>query len=838
MATIYRGLNTGFFLNDIIDDDLALRNLGLNTDDLAVINGISRGDNGISKDEFKTISNLGLDAQKELFSLSRSGQNIEQLLTSGEGLDFTNRVFDLNMEFNADVDDQVRAGAIKYKFWDYSRNAIRSADISTSRISSWSSLASGTTTNQSPIVYGSQVDVIGGQIKLQSLGTTTAPSPKRYPAEVATDTITIPLNGTNTDFYVMRDIPLVAYGTFRNASFNHTVDELPITYDGGRQITPVWRIENLNDPNDFSHTFSGDSATGTSSMSLSQGYTFRDPRGRTLTRKIEFYFHPDYVKYLRLSSINMTDLPQASLTNVETLDFSFNRLETLPALYGDLTPNLVDLNIRVNPFGTANAAGVNTTLNNFFNGNTNGYMTSLQKLNLQATFSASEDIDLTYLTGLRELTWPGYYNRYNYRRMSGTVMPNVTPNIRYYYVSYHGYSKVPANVNDSSTIQTVIINWTSLNGRRDSSNNNQSNLTFANATNTLSGLYLNGGNLPVVDVSSFTQLSTYHHRYISGSGSISGKFSGGPSGSLAKLTDANFYRSSITGTLNGEFSNKPLLSTLDLRFTSLSGGLGTSEFTGSGSLANVYIQGGGFSGDNFFGNSAGSTGYTYSTTNDQTTSDSQIFNGPNISRFYAFDNRNIKGFLPNMVYATNLYYLLLRNTDLTGTIPNFAFSTNLQYLRLEGCRFTGAVPAFSAGALRYVRLENNQFQFGLPAQSLSNVYLFYAHNNSLSGDIPTWANCPRLEYLKLDGNNFTGYIQGSMASARYIKNFDVSGNDLGIAPIQDILSDMVANYQLRTRRGVTVNLLGQSTGVGETDLSEDALANLNSLRSFGWNVLI
>ena len=106
MATIYRGLNTGFFLNDIIDDDLALRNLGLNTDDLNVINGISRGDNGISKDEFKTISNLGLDAQKELFSLSRSGQNIEQLLTSGEGLDFTNRVFDLNMEFNADVDDQ------------------------------------------------------------------------------------------------------------------------------------------------------------------------------------------------------------------------------------------------------------------------------------------------------------------------------------------------------------------------------------------------------------------------------------------------------------------------------------------------------------------------------------------------------------------------------------------------------------------------------------------------------------------------------------------------------------------------------------------------------------
>jgi hypothetical protein len=844
MATIYRGLNTGFFLNDIINDNKALTNLGLNPDDLDIINGISRGADGITSTEFRTISNLTLDAQKELGSLSRSGGRIEQLLTTGNRLDFTNRVFDLNMEFNADVNDQLRAGAIKYKFYDYARNTRRSADISTSRISSWSSIGTGTVDANTPIVYGSDVEILGGKIKLDSLATTYAPAAKRYPAEVATDTVTFNVNGTDTDFYVMRDIPLVAYGTFRNASFNHKVDELPVTYNGNKQIAPVWRIENINNHNDFLHTYSGDAATGTSSVGLESGYTFRDPAGRTLTRKIEFYFHPDYVKYLRLSSINMTDLPQASLSNAETLDFSFNRLETLPALYGALTPNLKDLNLRVNTFGTANAAGVNTTLTNFFSNGAGGSMTNLETLNLQATFLTSDSIDFTYLTSLKNLYWRGYYNRYNYRRPGGTVFPDVAVDtIVNYDCSYHTSSKLPFNLHNCNTIQNLTLSWTSLNGHLDAGGNSVSALTFPRAQTSMRSISITGGSASIIDVSSMTNLTSYYHQYVYGSaGTITGKFSGGPTGSLEKLTQAGFYRSYITGNLGGEFSNKPALTYLDLRFTNFSGGLGTSEFSGSTNLSTVYIQGGNWSGhgDNFFGNTSGSTGYSYSASNDGTVSDSNVFTPTNMYRFYAFDNRNISGFLPNMTQARNLYYLLLRNTNLTGTIPNFAFSTNLQYLRLEGCRFTGQIPTFSNSSFRYIRLENNQFQFGLPTQSLSNCYLFYAHGNSLSGDIPSFANCPNLQYLKLDNNNFTGYISTSMSTARYIRNFDVSGNNLQVPHIQSILSDMLANYQLRPRRGVTVNLLGQnvSGGVGESDLSEDSLATLNNLRSFGWNILL
>ena len=843
MATIFRGLNVNFFLNDIINDREALNNIGLNADDIDVINGISRGDNGISKNELKTISGLSLDAQKELFSLSRSGQNIERLLTDSPKVDYVNRVFDLNLSYNADVDDQLRAGAIKYKFWDYGRNALRSADISTSRISSWSSLGDGVVTNDTPIIYGSQVEILGGEVKLTGLGTTVAPAQKRYPAEVPTDTITLNIDGTDQDLYVMRDIPFVAYGSFRNASFNHTVDELPITNTNGAQIRPVWRIENLNDPSDFKHTFSGSPETGQSSVGLSSGYTFRDSRGRSATRKIEFYYHPDYIKYLRLSSINMTDLPQASLTNVETLDFSFNRLETLPAFYGDLTPNLVSLNLRLNPFGTANAAGIETTLSNFFAKSGGGAMDKLEYLNLQTTFSGSENIDLTYLTSLKTLDWNAYYNRYNYRRMFGSVTPRVSQStIVSYSFANHGYDWLASQVNLADNIDYINLNWTGIKGCTTGTGSTTRTLTFPNATGTLSRIYLAGARTSVIDVSDFTDLIDYRHYYNYDFGgadrTIAGKFTGGTvSGALAKLNYVSFYSSYITGSLGGEFANKPALGTLDLRFTSLTGGLGTNEFSGSGSLANVYIQGGNWSGhnDNFFGNSQGSTGYNYSN-GDSTTSDSQVFTGTNMSRFYAFDNRNISGFLPDMSGARNLYYLLLRNTNLTGEIPNFALNTNLAYIRFEGCRFTGQIPSLNSGAIRYVRFDNNNFEFSLPEQNLRNCYLFYAPGNSISGTLPSFANCRSMQYLNLSANSITGYTSTSISTLTNLRNFDISNNSLNKAAIESIISDGIANYNARGRRGVTINMLGN--GVSENDLSEDGLANLNTLRSFGWSVLI
>ena len=841
MATIYRGLNVTFYLNDIIDDREALLNLGLNQDDLDVINGISRGNDGITKDELKTVSGLNLDAQKELFSLYRSGQSIERILTDSDKVDYTNRVFDLDMEFNADVDGQLRAGAIKYKFYDYSGGGIRTADISTSRISSWSSIGTGAVTPTTPIIYGSQVEILGGKAKIAELGTTTSPAVKKYPAEVPTDTMTLNIGGTPRNFYVMRDIPLVAYGTFRTALFDHEVDPLPVTYNNGAQIRPVWRVENLNNPNDFLHTFSGDAITGQSSVGLTGAYRFSDRNGRSLTRKVEFYYHPDYIKYLKLSGIGMTDLPQASLTNVETLDFSFNQLQTLPAYYGKLTPNLINLNISLNAFNSANAAGINLTLQNFFRRNSsNQYMDKLETLTMQATFKGNESIDFSYLTALRTLSWNGYYNQYNYRRMNGTYFPVVSSaSIENYEVSYHGFQYLPHEVNDAANLVNFTVNWTSLLGYEDSVGVKFRQLTLANSKTTLSTIQVTGGRTNVIDVKDFTNLKLYYHRHnneLGGSSSIDDKFSGGTvTGALEKLEQVNLYSTYITGQLGGQFGNKPALTTLDLRHTRLGpDGFSSTEFNGSPSLQNIYIQNGAFNTDNFFGNSVSSLNYSYPSV--ATVSDSQCLSGTDIRNFWAIDNRGIRGFLPDFSTNRNLSYLFLRNTNLTGEIPNFNLNTRLAFLRLEGSRFTGQLPRFNSAALRYIRLDENLFNSSLPEQNVRNCYLFYAQGNSILGTIPSWVNCTGIKFLNLSRNSFTGYTPTAISALTQLVDFDVSNNQLNASAIGAILSDLMANYAARTRRGVTVNLLGNN--VTQETLSAEALSNLNTLRSYGWSVLI
>jgi hypothetical protein len=125
------GLNVSFSLNDIADNREALRNIGLDIRDLDIIRGIQA--EGINSQELQLLSGLDLDQEKELYSLFYASERIENL---------SQNISDIQvpLNFNQRIDDQVRAGSIKYKFLDYSDNSIRSADISTSRVSSWSSL--------------------------------------------------------------------------------------------------------------------------------------------------------------------------------------------------------------------------------------------------------------------------------------------------------------------------------------------------------------------------------------------------------------------------------------------------------------------------------------------------------------------------------------------------------------------------------------------------------------------------------------------------------------------------------------------------------------------------
>ena len=141
----FRGLNIAFDLADIDSKSEALLNLGLDVRDLDPIRGLSDG--GVTQRELRMISGLDLDQKKEFYALSRTSATIGNLLRDM-------RDIQVGLDFNMRINNQIKAGAIKYDFIDWAApTTTKSADISTSRVSSWSS-TDNPVVSTSPIFYG------------------------------------------------------------------------------------------------------------------------------------------------------------------------------------------------------------------------------------------------------------------------------------------------------------------------------------------------------------------------------------------------------------------------------------------------------------------------------------------------------------------------------------------------------------------------------------------------------------------------------------------------------------------------------------------------------------
>ena len=100
----------------------------------------------------------------------------------------------------------------------------------------------------------------------------------------------------------------------------------------------------------------------------------------------------------------------------------------------------------------------------------------------------------------------------------------------------------------------------------------------------------------------------------------------------------------------------------------------------------------------------------------------------------------------------------------------------------------------------------------------------------MEGAIPSFADCPNLYYLILFNNKFTTYTQGSFSTLYAINYIDISGNNLTQQAVDDILADLLTNYNAVNRGRVTVNLRGNAIP------SETGQEDLEILRSKGWSV--
>ena len=108
---IYRGLNIAKGMIDVDDPVEALRNLGLNIEDLNLISGLTSVNVDIK--DFHTMANLTEDQEKVFSGMLATAQKTGQLVDTLP--DIT-----VPMNFNTIINSQLAGSAIKYNYLDFS----------------------------------------------------------------------------------------------------------------------------------------------------------------------------------------------------------------------------------------------------------------------------------------------------------------------------------------------------------------------------------------------------------------------------------------------------------------------------------------------------------------------------------------------------------------------------------------------------------------------------------------------------------------------------------------------------------------------------------------------
>ena len=804
----FRGLNVQLAMNDVDNAAQSLINLGLDQRDLALISGLASNAN-VEANELHTVSGLVVDQKKELASLARSSTTVGSLLNSlkdvGQPLDF-----------NLEIDNQINAAAIKYNYLDFSNNSNKVADISTSRVSSWSSIGSS-------IIYGGEVEVTGDNITFSSLGTSTAPIAKTFRAEVATHKLLINVNGSPKEFLAMKGIPLEWEGFFRNVDLSHAVNSVS---DSQGVVPPVWRITNKAGGQSY-NTGDATGSIGAGAVDSPAIYAFRDSSSKA--RKIEFFYNPLKILELRLPDCNLTEWTNVGLDNIQRIDINNNDFYELPKFGpssrgGDgLAVDLKKITISANDMSRAEDASgaqipANTQLNTL--------PTTLTHLTMNGVFSDSTTIDLTDYEDLSFLQFQTYYSRNAQRRMTGgtispkTFIDSANPKIKgigQYRIYHQPFSQLDAGVCASPNLTYLYFPWC---GITTAENRSGGTSPITIASNNIGEVISYGNAHNVIAMNGKTSLSNYVQAYSSPDSSKSRNLAGQFTGCTG-LTQLYFYASStIQADIGTAFANQSLssLSTLDLRWTSASGGLEDTSFDGADALVHIRFAGSAHNDSDFYGTAAskanGNNGEVFS-------------NMSSLQWLYVYSNGNIAGELPDFSNNTNMRGIYIRNTQTTGPLPNLVSNQNLYYLRLDSNNMTGTVPTWSTNALSYVFCYNNQLSGSLPALNTPYLYYLYLQNNNLTGNLPSMSGAIRLQRLYLNSNSISGYTTDALKYNTSLSIIDLSNNQLPASVGAPLINDLFDNYSGNPRSGVSVNLLGNN-GLSRTNIVNDGTEGENS----------
>ena len=811
------GLDVESNYADVENKNQALAALNLPPLDLNVIRGSSNA--GATRNDFVSFSRLSQPLYKILDRYSSDSGTYLNILSGKAGTDST--LFgDLN------INGGLSGNAIRYRYVDGTGPSavVKIADISTSRVSAWSSVADGPTV---PISYGARVGIITGgslQFGTQSpsvsgprLRTSIIPQAKEFASEFPTHKINCTIGGQTVSLYATKGIPLVFTGFFRNLDATITLRNLI----GG--ISASWKIVNTANANDFVR-FANQGGT-TSEIN----YTSSISR----ERYIQFYYNPDEISSITINSANISALPVTKLAEATTLNFSYNSLTNFP----DLTffsPKVQSISFVQNPFYLSETVAERKLNSNIIN----KIPTTVTNFVMGGTFYGSipQNIIADRFTSLTELNLSRGDGAYFHPDDDDNTcaLPNVPNSCESYLVDNNdfrafgtttiGVGTDQRNVRDLENLITLSLNgnyYFEYNGEDlISSNNNK--ITAVNLYNTA---------VRCPNLSGKQSLTTFYGHYNRNIGSIftsNGTYKFDGCGALDTLY---FYASPLTGAMP-KFTNTSLRY-LELRVTNLTGGapdptgavdprtsgvggfvIPERTFEQSPNLELMLLQSA-----NLLPSPIHPNAFTYT---------------PKLSYLHYISYGITGGSIPSLTSCPKLSYLVLHYNNFSGSFPNLAANKSIYYVDCSYNAFSGNIPGFKFLSNLYVLyLHNNQFTGITEFTSLPNLAYFYAYNNQLSGEIPDFTDCPSMYHLILFNNQLTKYKSGSFSSLSRLNYLDLSNNLLSQQAINSIIFDLYTNYNSSKRGGVSINLRGNISPSG------DAIDEyIPILKSKGWSITL
>ena len=795
------GLNVLTSLADVVDKEEALKSLNLSSRDLNIIRGSQNA--GLTGGDWISLSRLVNPIYRTLDSYRVESATYSGLLNNRAG---TEGILFGNLRING----ALSGNAVRYRYVDGVGvgATVKIADISTSRVSAWSSSANPVVPT-SPISYGAQVSIKSGgalQFGTQSgtsgprLQTSLTPQAKEFASEFPTSKISCTIGGQTVLLYAMKGIPLIFTGFFRDLGASISLTSLI------NQTSASWKIVETANANNFVN-FANQGGT-TSSID------FRSSISRE--RYIQFYYNPDNISGITLTSANIAELPAVKLQNATALNFSLNQLRNFPN-FNFISPNLQILNLSLNPLSQSETENERKLNSNVID----KIPQTLTELYLGQTFfgSISQNIIANRFTQLKvlNLSRGGGPSFHPDSDDINNQLPNVPNTCQTYDVTSNDFRTFGTTVGNNRNVKD-LTNLESL-----SLSNNyylSGSLPIASGNNVIQSInnYNTGLELPT-GLEGKNSFRTLYHHYCRAAGPlvVSGNYLYENCNSLNILY---LYASNVTGRLP-KFTNSEL-SYLELRETRLTGGAPNDDetyvipektFEKCTNMTRMLLQS-----PNLLTSPIHPNAFSYT---------------PNLFYLWYISYGRTTGPIPNLTLNEDLTYLVLHYNNFTGVMPNLASNPSIYYVDVTYNALSGSVPAFKdLGNLYYLFLYNNQFTSLSTFQNLGSLAYFYAHNNKIAGEIPSFAGCPNLYYLILFNNLLTNYKTGALATNYNLTYLDLSGNLLTGQAVNQIIADLLTNYNSVKRGGVTVNLRG-----GNALPSGVALESIDILRSAGWSIV-